>query len=162
MNYRSTQADGRYVHFGGSLVAGSELGSGIELNAASSASAPTILPVGDETDKNILIGGKGTGGVQIGAASTTPMALIQRYFIQFTVPALSSAASAESSVTVTGATTNAVYIFQNRVKLNSTVTGVFITPRCSTANEVVLEFHNCSQSSLSGSTQSGTLVQIGF
>lgn len=162
MNYRSTNSQGKYVHFGGSLVAGAEFGSGVEINANSSGNAPTILPVGDETNKSLIIAGKGSGGVQIGANSTTPAVLFQRYLVQATVPALSSASSAESTVTVTGLTTNSVLILQNRLKLNSTVTGVTAGARCSTADELTIEWHNISQSSLSGSTQSFYLFQIGF
>lgn len=162
MNYKSTNADGRFTHFGGALVAGAELGSGIELNATSSGAIPSILPVGDETNKDIRIAGKGTGGIRLGTNSTTPQALNQRYLVEWTVPALSSASSAESTVTVTGLTTNSCLFITPRTKLNSTVTGVFVTCRCSTADELVIETHNCSQSSLSGSTQSAYLFQISF
>lgn len=160
-NYRSTNTTG-YSHHGGALVVGTELGSGIEFNPTSSGAAPTILPAGDETDKSLLIAGKGAGGVLIGSGSTTAQTKNQRYLVQFTVPALSSASSAESTVTVTGLTTNSCLFFTPRTKLNSTVTGVFTTVRCSTADELVIEFHNCSQSSLSGSTQSGYLFQVAF
>jgi hypothetical protein len=98
----------------------------------------------------------------IGNTSTTALRLVQRFRVDFTVPALSSASSAESTVTLVGLTTNAVMVFQNRLKLNSTVTGVHISPRCSTADELTLEFHNISQSSLSGSTQSGYLLAFQF
>jgi hypothetical protein len=162
LNYRSTNARGKFVHFGGSLVAGADEGSGIELNATSSASTPTIRPVGDESAKSISIAGKGTGGVQLGSGSTTSISLFQRYFVEFTVPALSSAASAESTVTVLGLTTASILVLQPRVKLNSTVTGVTVTARCSTADELTVEYHNISQSSLSGSTQSAYLFEIRF
>lgn len=162
MNYRSTNPDGRYTHFGGALVIGAEYGSGIEINPNSSGNAANIIPAGDESAKDLRIAGKGAGGVRVGANSTTPQVLNQRYFVEATVPALSSASSAESTVTVVGLTTNSCLILQNRVKLNSTVTGVFATARCSTADELTIEWHNVSQSSLSGSTQSFYLFQIGF
>src|SRR5689334_9367193 len=104
MNYRSTSANGA-SHQGNSLVVGVEMGSGIEFNATSSGAAPTILPAGDESNKNLMITGKGTGGVQVGAFSSTPISVMQRYRIDATVPALSSASSAESTVTVSGLTT---------------------------------------------------------
>lgn len=234
MNYRSTNASGRYTHLGGALVVGAEFGSGIELNPNSSGSVPNITAAGDETNKGLTIMGKGsgaltlgsttavtnivgssivfgssagatigstlaltsvigssitiissggltvgssigpvtiggssltfnsTGGIQVGPASTTPILLMQRYLVQATVPALSSASSAESTVTVSGLTTNSCLFLSPRAKLNSTVTGVFATARCSTADELTIEFHNCSQSSLSGSTQSWYLFQISF
>lgn len=100
--------------------------------------------------------------LKVGNASTTAIALIQRYRVDATVPALSSASSAESTVTLVGLTTNAVLILQNRQKLNSTVTGVTATARCSTADELTIEWHNISQSSLSGSTQSFYLLAFQF
>jgi hypothetical protein len=160
-NYRSTNATG-YTHFGGAMVIGTELGSGIEINPTSSGAVANIQAAGDEAAKSIAIMGKGTGGVQLGSASTTPIALMQRYLVQFTVPALSSASSAESTVTVLGLTTNSCLFITPRTKLNSTVTGVCLTARCSTADELVVEYHNVSQSSLSGSTQSAYLFQISF
>lgn len=178
MQYRSTNADGRYVHFGGALVAGVEFGSAVELNPASSGNPAVITVAGDETNKALTIKGKGTGALNlgsslagavlnssattIGAASTTPIAMIQRYRVDATVPALSSAGSAESTVTVLGLTTNSVLVLQNRVKLNSTVTGVTATCRCSTVDELVIEWHNISLSTLSGSTQSFYLLQVAF
>lgn len=166
MNYRSTNNTG-YTHHNGALVVGVELGSGIELNPTSSGAAATILPAGDETAKNLLIGGKGTGGIQIGAASTTPFSLIQRYLFQVTVPALSSAgasgSAADSTVTFSGASTSDVYILQQRLSYNSTSDpAVQITVRCSTTDELRVTFWNLGGSSISGSTTSGYLVQFKF
>jgi hypothetical protein len=166
MEYRSTNGAGKYVHFGGSVVAGADQGSGIELVATSSGTAPVIQPVGDETDKSIQIKGKGTGGVQIGA-STSSFSLAQASLIQFTVPALSSAgvatATAESTLTLSGATTNSIFVVQQRVAYNSTITeGVYVTARCSTADELRLTFWNHGASSISGSTSSAYLLQFKF
>lgn len=74
MLYRSTNADGRFVHYGGALVAGVEFGSGIELNPTSSGAIPRIQPAGDEQNKDIAIIGKGTGGVYIGSTATGGLA----------------------------------------------------------------------------------------
>lgn len=71
MEYRSTNAEGRFVHFGGALVAGVAFGSGIELNPTSSGGVARIQPVGDESAKSIAILGKGTGGVYIGSTAAT-------------------------------------------------------------------------------------------
>lgn len=98
----------------------------------------------------------------VGLNSTTHAVRGERYLVQFTVPALSSASSAESTVTITGLTTNACLFITPRTKLNSTVTGVHLTARCSTADELTVEFHNTSQSSLSGSTQSAYLFALSF
>lgn len=68
MQYRSTNVVG-YTHFGGALVVGVEQESGIELNPTSSGNAAVILPCGDETNKAIILKGKGTGAVTIGDSS---------------------------------------------------------------------------------------------
>lgn len=162
MNYRSTNVDGKYVHWGGAGVFGADYGSGIEFNPNSSGSAPIITSAGDESAKDLKIQGKGTGGLRIGAASTTPVVLVQRYLVEATVPTLAVGASAESTVTVTGLTTNSVLMLQNRFKLNSSVVGIRAEGRCSTANELTIEFANLSGSTITGSTQSWYLLQFGF
>lgn len=68
MQYRSTNVIG-YSHHGGALVVGVEQESGIELNPTSSGASPTIIPAGDETNKGIILKGKGTGAVTIGDSS---------------------------------------------------------------------------------------------
>ena len=71
MDYRSTNADGRYTHFGGALVAGVEFGRGIELNPDSTAAAPNIKPAGDDANIGMLVKAKGTGELAIGDSSNT-------------------------------------------------------------------------------------------
>ena len=165
-NYRSTNNTG-YTHHGGALVVGTELGSGIEFNPTSSGASPTILPAGDESNKNLIVAGKGTGGVQIGAASTTPVTLIQKHLVQFTVPALSSAGAAgsgsDSTFTFAGMSTGEVLILQQRVAYNSTSDpAVKVTVRCSTADELKFTFWNLGASSISGSTTSAYLLRFVF
>ena len=96
------------------------------------------------------------------ATSTTFGLMVQRYFVEFSVPTLSSAGSAVSTVTVIGLTTNSILILQPRVALNSTVAGVTISGMCSTANSLAITFANNSISTLTGSTQSGYLLQFAF
>ena len=98
--------------------------------------------------------------VVVGLTSTTTMDLVQKYFVQFTVPVLSSGGSAVSTQTIQGLTTSAVYVLQPRIELNSSVTGVWVQARCSTANSLAITFNNHSISTLSGSTQSGYLLQF--
>ena len=100
--------------------------------------------------------------LRIGQTSTTTIVRVERYRVDFTIPALSSAASDVSTVTIAGLTTNAIMVFQPRVQPNSTIVGVLVTPRCSTAGELVLTYSNVSVSSLSGSTQSGYLLVMAF
>src|SRR5262245_62084348 len=95
-------------------------------------------------------------------ASTTAIQSIQRYFVEYTVPALSSGGSAQSTITLAGLTTNSILVMQERIQSNSSVVGVVINARCSTANSLCLLFTNNSVSTLSGSTQSGYLLQFAF
>ncbi len=74
MTYRSTNADGRFVHFGGALVAGVEFGNGIELNPSSTGASPVIQPCGDDAAINLILKGKGTGGVLLGSTAAGAVA----------------------------------------------------------------------------------------
>lgn len=160
MEYRSTNPDGRFVHYGGALVVGTEFGSGIEINPASSAAVANIKPAGDETSKDIRIAGKGTGGARLGAASTTPVSLVQRYVVEFTEPDSAASTYVDSTYTVSGATTNAAYTFTPRVRLAA---GYSIGDvRCSTADEVTIRWVHTGGSTASGSSNRGTLLQFGF
>ena len=98
--------------------------------------------------------------LRVGQTSTTAIKAVQAYRVDFTVPALSSGGSAASSVTVSGLTTNSVYIIQPRVALNSSIVGVQVNASCSTLGSLHLEFSNNSISTLTGSTQSGVLLQF--
>lgn len=125
---------------------------------------------GDDANISLTVRGKGTGAVSVGnssqpvliGGSTSGIALTQRYLVQYTIPALSSGPySVESTVAVPGLTTNSVLVLQNRL-INNSTGGVTIHPRCSTADELTLMFANQSDSTLSGSTASGYLLQFGF
>lgn len=95
-------------------------------------------------------------------ASTTPLILVQRSRIDFTVPALSSNAADNSvEVAVTGLTTNALIFIQQRQVYNSTITaGIHVEGYCSTAGALRLNIYNLSVSSVSGSTMSADLWRI--
>jgi hypothetical protein len=173
MEYRSTNGLGKYVHFGGAVIAGAEFGSGIELNPNSSGSNAVITAVGDETNKGITLAGKGTGATQLGnssavvriGTSTTGFASVQMALLQFTIPALSTSgtagSAADSTVTFAGATTNSIYFLQQRTNWNSTQTlNIHVAARSSAADEITLTFTNTGASSLSGSTASGYLLQF--
>ena len=168
MEYRSTNADGQYTHHKGAFVAGVDYGSGIELNPTSSGGSPNIMPAGDETNKGITLKAKGTGLITIGDSSntvqignsTTPVAKIERYTVQFTEPDIGNASTyVDSTYTVTGATTNASYKFTPRLTLAA---GYWIGDvRCSTANEITIRWCHGAGSTASGSSNRGVLLQIG-
>lgn len=96
------------------------------------------------------------------ATSTSFLQMVQRYRVDFTIPALSSQSADLSTVTVTGLTTSSILLLMPRAQPNSSVVGVSIYPMCSTVNELVLTYVNGSVSSLSGSTQSAYLLQFSF
>jgi hypothetical protein len=100
--------------------------------------------------------------IRIGQGSTTTLTKVQRYRVDWTVPALAAGASAETTVTVTSLSTSDVMVFQPRVTINSSVAGMMAQARCSTASELVLVQINNSASTLSGSTQSGYLLVLSF
>jgi hypothetical protein len=88
--------------------------------------------------------------------------MVQRYRIDYTIPTLAVGAAAGDTVTVTGLTTNSVLILTPRQRNNSSVVGVIVEPRCSTANELAIQIINASGSTITGSTQSGYLLQFAF
>lgn len=101
--------------------------------------------------------------IVVGGPSTTSIERIQRYLVEWTVPAMSSGSTAaETTVTVTGLTTNSVLVLSPRVQVNSSVSGITIHPRCSTADELVLQQSKIGESSIGGSTQSAYLLQFRF
>ena len=70
MKYRSTQADGRYVHFGGDVVSNVESSHGVMLYGGSTGGK--VIPVGDDANISLALEGKGTGAVVIGNSSQSP------------------------------------------------------------------------------------------
>lgn len=108
----------------------------------------------------------GVAGALVGL-STSALQLIQKYRIDWTLPALSTAgaagASADSTVAVVGLTTSSILLFGQTQAWNSTLDpGIIVTVRCSTADELKITSHNVGPSSVSGSTKSGTLLQFAF
>lgn len=158
------------THFGTELVAMVESSHGVRLTGGSTGGV--VEAFGDDTSIACWFRGKGAGLTRLGssgstgsavriAGSTTGLEGIERYLVQFTPPDLSSFANADSTFTVTGATTNASYVFTERLAINST--GYIVTDvRCSTANEVTMRFTNVSGSTQSGSTNRGTLLQFRY
>ncbi len=67
MKYRSTNADGRFVHYGGDVLAGCESSNGVMLYGSSTGGK--IIATSDDANTSLKIEGKGTGGVTIGNSS---------------------------------------------------------------------------------------------
>src|SRR5688572_1423006 len=168
MEYRSSNAAG-WTHHQGDLVSNVASAHGVHLTGASTGGVVTAA--GDDANVSLRIVPKGAGilflgnsstPLSIGNGSTTGLFGLKRHLIQFTVPALSSGGSAESTLTLSGATTNSIFLVQPRSALNSSVAGVDLRVRSTLADEIVLTFANDSLSTLSGSTQSAYLLQFLF
>jgi hypothetical protein len=160
VEYRSTNALGKYVHFGGSVIAGADMGSGVEISATSSGSSPVIAPVGDESNKSLVLAGKGTGGVQIGSSGSA-IPEIRKFTVQFTAPVLSSgtATGIESTYTVAGVSTGTVLVFTPTNPINAKYNA---RPRCSTVDELTIAWSHDGTSTLGSgeSTNRGVLLQF--
>lgn len=170
MEFRSTNDNG-YTHHQGDVVTNVSSGQGINsshgVHLTGGATGGIIQAAGDETNIPLNVRGKGSAGVVYGRNSTSQINMIQTYRLDWTIAALSSAgldaAAADSTITVTGATTNSVYILQRRGALNSTnSTGLHIEACCSTQNEIRLTTYNIGASTISGSTMSAYLLQFQF
>ena len=136
------------------------MGSGIELNPNSSGSAPSITPVGDESNKSLVLSGKGTGGVQIGSSGSA-IPEIRKFTVQFTAPVLSSgvATGIESTYTVAGVSTGTVLVFTPTNLIDAKYN---VRPRCSTVDELTLAWSHDGTSTLGSgeSTNRGVLLQF--
>lgn len=190
MEFRSTNT--KYKHLGGDLVTNVDDGSSYGVHLTGGSTGGIVTAAGDTTNINLVLRPKGAGALVAGnsstpmdlagssvaitsthvninssrivlGASTTPLILMQRSRIQFTIPALSSGPSVDESVavTVTGLTTNAMIFIQQRVPYNSTdATGVEVDGYCSTAGDLRLRIKNLGGSTLSGSTASAYLWRL--
>jgi len=69
MERRSTNAAGRYVHFGGDVTAHAESSHGVRLSGGTTGGI--VEAVGDDTNVTLTLRGQGTGGVVVGAAGQT-------------------------------------------------------------------------------------------
>lgn len=94
MNYRSTNAQG-YVHFGGDIMSGANSSLGVLL------SSNTVSPVSDNTNENLVLKGKGTGGVTFGA-STSIINGMGRGIAAAPLVALPASAIIYSTITIPG------------------------------------------------------------
>lgn len=181
MEFRSTNDNG-YIHRQGDIVtnvsSGGPINSSHGVHLTGGSTGGIVQPAGDESNIALRVRPKGSGPLILGSTqgsvalggndSTTFMSMVQRYRIDWTVPALSSAgldaSFADSTITLLGATTNSIFVFQERVNLNSTnSTGIFVSRvRCSTTDELRLTVANGGASTVSGSTMSAYLLQFRF
>lgn len=94
MNFRSSNAQG-YVHFGGDIMSGANSTLGVLL------SSNTVSPVSDNTNENLVLKGKGTGGVSFGT-STDAITGLGRGVAAAPAVALPASAIVFSTITIPG------------------------------------------------------------
>ena len=181
MEARSTNTLG-FVHYGGDVVAGVNDGIAVHLRSASTGAAAIIEPLSDSDTAALTVRAKGTAAltlgnssntvafagsqfalnstnVAIGTGSTTFFTLVQKYTVEVAPPALNASTGANSSYTVTGLTTNSVIVASPRMPLNVAYT---YRARCSTANELIINWLNVSASTQSDSTNRMTVLAFNF
>ena len=179
---RSTNALGKWVHFGGDVVAGVDYGIGVSLEPGSTGGAAVIQPISDSDTAALTVCAKGAaaltlgnssnsvafaGGsfalnstaVKIGTGSTTAFVLVQKYTVEFTEPDCAATTSVISTYTVTGLTTNSNLVFTPRLP---TAPSYVWSARCSTANELCITWTNVAVSSNSGSSNRGILLAFNY
>jgi hypothetical protein len=94
MIYRSTNPEG-FAHFGGDVMSGAHSTRGVLL------SSNTVSPVSDNDNENLVLRGKGTGGVTFGA-STSIINGMGRGIAASPVVALPVSALVYSTITIPG------------------------------------------------------------
>jgi hypothetical protein len=151
MEFRSTNPEG-FVHFGGDVMSGANSTRGVLL------SSNTVSPVSDNSNENLVLKGKGTGGVVFGT-STTPFIGIVSGESTMTAPALAANAQGESTFTATGISTGDLIIcvdFRNTLS-TSYLPGL---PYVGAADKIHVPIGNVHASTISAST--GVVVRWSY
>lgn len=134
MEFRSTNSQG-YVHFGGDVVSGVHSTLGIQ------QTSNVIQPVGDGANYDLVLKGKGSGGVKVNA-STSIFGGMNRG--QSTSPLVQLPASGlvYSTLTVPGlGVDDMLYIARAESSVMSTAIGM-VGYSCTVANEAKIAFLN--------------------
>ena len=150
MEFRSTNAGG-FVHFGGDIMSGANSTRGVLL------SSNTVSPVSDNAAEDLVLRGKGTGGVLIGG-STTPMAIVSGESTM-TAPAMAANSQNESTFAAAGISTSDLIIcvdFRNTLS-TSYLPGL---PYVGAAGKIHVPIGNCHASTISAST--GVVVRWSY
>ena len=146
MEFRSTNPEG-YVHFSGDVMSGAHSTRGVLL------SSNTISPVSDNANEDLVLRGKGTGGVKINA-STSIFGGMNRGQSTLTLVELPVSAIVYSTLTVPGLGVNdMLYVARPDSTHMSTALGM-VGYSCTTANEAKIAFLNnlASTASILGDT----------
>lgn len=139
MNFRSTNPEG-YAHLGGDIMSGANSSRGVLL------SSNTVSPVSDNTNEALILRGKGSGGVFIGA-STSIFGGMNRGTSTSPTVALPINGLVRSTLTIPGLGVNDMLAIQRSTTIS---TAIAMTGYCCTAaGEATIDFLNNQ-----GSTQS--------
>ena len=172
MEFRSPNDNG-YSHHQGDLVtnvsSGGAINSSHGVHLTGGSTGGIVQPAGDEANIALNVRGKGTGSVILGnssqsvqfGTSTAAISGTFRYVVEFTPAVLAVNAQSESTITVTGLTTNAGLTFTARTAASPLyLFGV----RCSSVGELRLNQYNGSGSTIGTgeSTSRGVLTETRF
>ena len=134
MEFRSTNPEG-FIHFGGDVMSGSQSTAGVLL------SSNTISPASDSSNANLVLRGKGTGGVVIGT-STSIFGGMNRGQSTTALVQLPASALVYSTLTVTGlGVDDMLYIARPESSVVSTAIGM-VGYSCTAANEAKIAWLN--------------------
>ena len=134
MIYRSTNPEG-HVHFGGDIMSGANSSRGVLL------SSNTITPVSDNTNEALVLRGKGSGGVFVGA-STSIFGGMNRGQTTLSLVALPVSALVYSTLSVPGLGVNdLLYIERPGSSACSTAIGM-VGYSCTEAGQAQIAFLN--------------------
>lgn len=134
MNFGSSNPEG-YVHFGGDVMSGANCTRGVLL------SSNTISPVSDNANEDLVLRGKGTGGVKINA-STSIFGGMNRGTSTMSVVALPVSGLVLSTVTIPGlGVDDMLYLARPGDTLVSTAIGM-VGYTCTAANEAKVAWLN--------------------
>ena len=134
MEFRSTNPEG-FIHFGGDVMSGAQSTAGVLL------SSNTISPASDSSNANLVLRGKGTGGVVIGT-STSIFGGMNRGQSTTALVQLPASALVYSTLTVTGlGVDDMLYIARPESSVVSTAIGM-VGYSCTAANEAKIAWLN--------------------
>jgi hypothetical protein len=134
MNFRSSNAEG-FAHFPGDVMSGALSTLGVLL------SSNTVSPVSDNTDENLVLKGKGAGGVVVGT-STSLFGGMNRGQSTMTLVALPVSAIVQSTVTIPGlGVDDLLFIHRPGTSLVSTAIGM-VGYGSTAANEATISWLN--------------------
>ena len=134
MDFRSTTPQG-FAHFGGDVMSGANSTAGVLL------SSNTVSPVSDSADANLVLKGKGTGGVYVGT-STSAFGGMNRGTSTMTLVQLPASGLVLSTVTIPGlGVDDLLYLARPGDTLVSTAIGM-VGYTCTAANEAKVAWLN--------------------